>query len=108
MPNRKTLTGLSAALIDYDAFRQEADIQKRRNDGAIIPQVHGNSIYINVYFGPVPAEFVLQLPPDDVVLKELADDTYQIRYFTQSQAGSVLDQATIFEAHHNQLAPANN
>jgi len=81
---------------DYEAFQQEKSLGDQKNAGAIIPEYR----YPKVYYGSVPDNFIPDLPPTDMMLKELNEPYndglgFGYRFFMNKQGNGYLEDIKI-------------
>ncbi len=81
---------------DYEAFQREESLSDQRRAGAIIPEYR----YPKVYYGSVPDDFIPELPPTEMMLKELNEPYndslgFGYRFFMDKQGYGHLDDIRI-------------
>lgn len=93
---------------NYQAFQMEKNLQALRASGKIIPEYTNLGQYLQVYYGPVPDNFVPSLPPE-VVLAKFKEDKSSgiIRLTTRKKGIDVVGTVTIQSFFWNGVVPSS-
>jgi len=84
---------------DFAGFHARQAIQEARRQGEIIPELVEGP-HTNVLYGRVPAGFEPELPPADVLLEELAQDSViAISFKMDKTEPDSLDEITVRDFH---------
>ncbi|MCU7842479.1 MAG: hypothetical protein KZQ93_01415 [Candidatus Thiodiazotropha sp. (ex Monitilora ramsayi)] len=92
---------------NYKAFHAEAELQKKRVAGAIIPE------YLEyaheVYYGDVPDDF-MPMVPSEIVLEKLKKDEkpHEVRFSMRKQRPELLSVMVVRPFHHGTVVPNNH
>ncbi len=93
---------------DYDAFAREAELEKLRASGKIIPELVAahNKRRKLVYYGRVPDNFSFKMPPEDVIgAARKEKDTSSIEFVMVREGQGKLDDVVIAPFFHSTVAP---